>query len=154
MSIFNDETDRSVQFLHPSRVGSRLVYAPASLRGFAATARHPSRVVCSLGLPSGPPARLRRYGAASFAGRLLAWFTGPPARLRRYGAASFAGRLLAWFTEPKLAEGERRMVDHGPARWNRLAGWLRSVENLRRWGSSNRYGDDDMTEAEWQVAIT
>jgi hypothetical protein len=31
--------------------------------------------------------------------------------LRRYGAASFACQRLAWFTEPKLAEGERRMVD-------------------------------------------
>ena len=31
--------------------------------------------------------------------------------LRRYGAASFAFRRLAWFTEPKLAVGERRMVD-------------------------------------------
>ena len=31
--------------------------------------------------------------------------------LRRFGAASFACRVLAWFTEPKLAEGERRMVD-------------------------------------------
>ena len=30
---------------------------------------------------------------------------------RRYGAASFAGEELAWFTEPKLAAGERRMVD-------------------------------------------
>ena len=35
----------------------------------------------------------------------------PPSRLRRYGAASFACQTLAWFTEPKLAEGERRMVD-------------------------------------------
>ena len=32
-------------------------------------------------------------------------------RSRRYGAASFACQKLAWFTEPKLAEGERRMVD-------------------------------------------
>ena len=31
--------------------------------------------------------------------------------LRRYGATSFACQKLAWFTEPKLAEGERRMVD-------------------------------------------
>ena len=31
--------------------------------------------------------------------------------LRRSGAASFAWLSLAWFTEPKLAEGERRMVD-------------------------------------------
>jgi hypothetical protein len=35
----------------------------------------------------------------------------PPSRLRRYGVASFACQRLAWFTEPKLAEGERRMVD-------------------------------------------
>ena len=35
----------------------------------------------------------------------------PPSRLRRFGAASFACQKLAWFTEPKLAEGERRMVD-------------------------------------------
>ena len=35
----------------------------------------------------------------------------PPPPLRGYGATSFACHRLAWFTEPKLAEGERRMVD-------------------------------------------
>jgi hypothetical protein len=36
--------------------------------------------------------------------------TGPPSRLRRFGAASFACGCSR-FTEPKLAVGERRMVD-------------------------------------------
>jgi hypothetical protein len=68
---------------------TRRVYrAEARLRG-AAPARHPSPVRDSPGLPS----------------------RGPPSRRRRSGAASFACQRLAGFTEPKLAEGERRMVD-------------------------------------------
>jgi hypothetical protein len=55
----------------------------------------------------------------------------PPSRLRRYGAASFACQTLAWFTEPKLAEGERRMVDQTRASWNRIARWLGRMEALR-----------------------
>ena len=61
------------------------------------------------------------------------------ARLRcfaRYGAASFACHSpvtkLAWFTEPKLAEGERRMVDLTSASWNRVVPWMRQLERLRR----------------------
>ena len=46
--------------------------------------------------------------------RSLGWIAvlgvGPPSRLRRFGAASFASHSLAWFTEPKLAAGERRLV--------------------------------------------
>jgi hypothetical protein len=34
--------------------------------------------------------------------------------------------------EPKLAEGERRMVDQNSASWNRLAKWLAIVDTLRR----------------------
>ena len=46
-------------------------------------------------------------------GRFARWQarSSPPPRLRRCGAASFACQRLAWFTEPKLAGGERRMVD-------------------------------------------
>ena len=39
---------------------------------------------------------------------------------------------LAWFTEPKLAEGERRMVDQTSAGWNRLTLWLRLLNAIDR----------------------
>jgi hypothetical protein len=55
---------------------------------------------------------------------------GPPPLLRSYGAASFACQKLAWFTEPKLAEGERRMVDQNSASWNRAVLWMRQLETL------------------------
>jgi hypothetical protein len=38
---------------------------------------------------------------------------------------------LAWFTEPRLAVGERRMVDQSSAGWNQLAMWLRDIGQLR-----------------------
>ena len=55
----------------------------------------------------------------------------PPPLLRSYGAASFACHKLAWFTEPKLAEGERRMVDQNSVSWNQIAGWLRQLDHIR-----------------------
>jgi hypothetical protein len=54
----------------------------------------------------------------------------PPPPLRGYGATSFACHKLAWFTEPKLAEGERRMVDQNSASWNRVVLWMRQLKSL------------------------
>jgi hypothetical protein len=48
------------------------------------------------------------------------------------GGASFACLKLAWFTEPKLAEGERRMVDQIFPRWNPLTSWMRQIEDFQR----------------------
>ena len=58
--------------------------------------------------PDGYPSQSSRFSASS--PQQGSKEAGPPSRLRRYGAASFACQRLAWFTEPKLAEGERRMV--------------------------------------------
>ena len=65
--------------------------------------------------------------------------TGPPSRLRRYGAASFA-----WLAERHPSRGlpsrssrvgvssrERRMVDLNSGSWNRLVGWLRNIDAVR-----------------------
>ena len=56
---------------------------------------------------------------------------GPPSPLCGFGAASSADQRLARFTEPKLAEGERRMVDQTGTSWNPLISWLRHVDALR-----------------------
>jgi hypothetical protein len=61
----------------------------------------------------------------------MACQVGPPSRLRRCGAASFAGQELARFTEPKLAAGERRMVDLTGLSWNRIVPWLRRLDAVR-----------------------
>jgi hypothetical protein len=66
-----------------------------------------------------------------FARTLFADSEDPPPLLRSYGAASFACHKLAWFTEPKLAEGERRMVDQNSVSWNQIAGWLRQLDHIR-----------------------
>jgi hypothetical protein len=51
---------------------------------------------------------------------------------RRCGAAPFACQRPAWCAEPKLAEGERRMVDQAGASWNRVVLRMRQLESLRQ----------------------
>ena len=54
----------------------------------------------------------------------------PPSSLR--DAAPFACQGPAWCAEPKLAEGERRMVDQAGASWNRVVLRMRQLESLRQ----------------------
>ena len=86
----------------------------ARLRRCAATARHPSPVTSSLGLPSrrmdGLPSR------SSFRDR-----TGPPPR--RF-ATPWRGILRL--------HHERRMVAQICPRWNPLTSWMRQIEDFHR----------------------
>jgi hypothetical protein len=78
--------------------------------------------------------RLCRFGAASFAsprelGGLLAE-AGETDPCRGYRAEAGKSERTG-FTEPKLAEGERRMVDQAGAKSNQLVMWLRRLEEFR-----------------------
>jgi hypothetical protein len=56
------------------------------------------------------------------------------ARLRRSAATArhpSPYQRLAGFTEPKLAEGERRMVNQTSVSWNRLRAWLARLDAIR-----------------------